>query len=228
MSLVKVEKVERNFTQGEITVRALRGISMEIEQGEFTALVGPSGSGKSTLLNCIGALDKPTAGKITVAGRDLADLDSGQLADFRLRDIGFVFQAYNLVPVLTALENVEFVLMLQGVDRKERLARAQKILDEMDLGELSGRFPRELSGGQQQRVAVARALVSQPNIVLADEPTANLDSANADLLLDMMADMCARHNTAFLFSTHDARVMARARRLIRLRDGAIESEEIKS
>ena len=227
MSLVEVESLERDFTQGEIVVRALRGISLKVEQGEFTALVGPSGSGKTTLLNCIGALDRPTSGSVAVAGRNLADLDGTQLADFRLREIGFVFQAYNLIPVLTALENVEFVLMLQGVDRKTRLERAQKILGEMDLGELSARFPRELSGGQQQRVAVARALVSEPDIVLADEPTANLDSTNADLLLDMMADMCAKKRTAFLFSTHDTRVMERARRLVQLRDGAVESDETK-
>ena len=227
MSLVAIDNLERDFTQGEIVVRALRGVSLKVEEGEFTALVGPSGSGKTTLLNCIGALDRPTSGVVVVAGRNLADLDGSQLADFRLREIGFVFQAYNLIPVLTAIENVEFVLMLQGIDRRARLDRAQKILAEMDLGELSARFPRELSGGQQQRVAVARALVSEPDIVLADEPTANLDSANADLLLDMMSEMCKRRGTAFLFSTHDSRVMERARRLVRLRDGAVESDESK-
>ncbi len=225
MSLVEVKDLERNFQQGEFVVRALRGVTLALGQGEFTALVGPSGSGKTTLLNCIGGLDRPTAGSVVVADRNLADMRASQLADFRLREIGFVFQAYNLVPVLTAVENVEFVLLLQGVARSQREEKALALLEEMGLRELAGRFPRELSGGEQQRVAVARALVSEPQVVLADEPTANLDSDNADLLLDMMAEMCRRKNTAFLFSTHDVRVMERARRLIHLRDGRIEREE---
>lgn len=224
MPLIEIKGVKKNFQQGEIVVEALRGIDFRIEKGEFTALVGPSGSGKTTLLNCIGALDTPTEGMILVDDRDTGSLKGNQLSDFRLHNIGFVFQAYNLIPVLTTLENVEYVLMISGVGSKERTDRSRAILEEMGLGDLSDRFPRQLSGGQQQRVAVARALVSEPLIVLADEPTANLDSENADMLLNIMREMCDRKKTTFLFSTHDARVMERADRLIRLRDGLVVTE----
>lgn len=226
MALIETKNVTKHFVQGEIVVKALRGISFSIENGEFAALVGPSGSGKTTLLNCIGALDRPTSGSITINGRSLETMKDRELSNFRLYEIGFVFQAYNLIPVLTAKENVEYVLLLQGIPKKEIDQRVMALFNEMDMSDLANRFPRELSGGQQQRVAVARSLVSNPNIVLADEPTANLDSKNADILLDIMYSMCEKKGTAFLFSTHDTRVMKRAKRLIRLRDGLIESEEI--
>jgi len=225
MALIETINVTKHFIQGEIVVKALRGITFTINNGEFAALVGPSGSGKTTLLNCIGALDRPTSGSISINGRSLETMKDKELSNFRLYEIGFVFQAYNLIPVLTAKENVEYVLLLQGVPKKEIEERVMALFNEMDMSDLANRFPRELSGGQQQRVAVARSLVSNPNIVLADEPTANLDSKNADILLDIMYSMCEKKGTAFLFSTHDTRVMNRAKRLIRLRDGLIESEE---
>lgn len=224
MSLITVNNLTKNFEQGEIVVRALRGVSLNIEENEFTALVGPSGSGKTTLLNIIGALDKPTTGDVVLSQKNIADLSQKELAGFRLFNIGFVFQAYNLIPVMTAVENIEYVLMLQKVDKKERREKAISLMSEMKMEELANRFPRELSGGQQQRVAVARALVSEPKVVLADEPTANLDSENTELLLDIMAEMSGKKNTTFLFSTHDSRVMNRARRLVHLRDGQIEKE----
>lgn len=221
MALIDVDQVTRHFKQGEVVVEALRGVTFRIEEGEFTALVGPSGSGKTTLLNCIGTLDTPTAGTIHLDGRNLGELSKKKLSDFRLYEIGFIFQAYNLLPVMTALENVEYILLLQGVAKEERLDRSTALFEEMDMKDLLHRFPHELSGGQQQRVAVARALVSNPRVVLADEPTANLDSKNADVLLDIMASMCDKKKTAFLFSTHDQRVMDKARRMIRLRDGML-------
>lgn len=221
MTLVDVDHVTKHFQQGEVVVEALRGVTFQIEEGEFTALVGPSGSGKTTLLNCIGTLDTPTAGSIHLNGRDLSALSKKKLSDFRLYEIGFIFQAYNLLPVMTALENVEYILLLQGVAKEERIERSASLFEEMDMKDLLNRFPHELSGGQQQRVAVARALVSNPRVVLADEPTANLDSKNADVLLDIMAAMCDKKKTAFLFSTHDQRVMDKARRMIRLRDGML-------
>ncbi len=227
MTLIQVDNLEKDFQQGEFTVRALRGVSFSISQGEFTALVGPSGSGKTTLLNCIGALDSPTTGRILVEGGDISLLSKNEQSDFRLHKVGFVFQAYNLIPVLTALENVEYVLLIAGLPREERRARSLHLLEEMGLTDLQDRFPRQLSGGQQQRVAVARALVSDPLIVLADEPTANLDSENADMLLDIMEEMCEKKKTTFLFSTHDNRVMERARRLIRLRDGQVVDQEMR-
>lgn len=221
MSLIKIRNITKIFTQGEIEVHALRGASLEIKKGEFTALVGPSGSGKTTLLNCIGALDTPQSGYIEVAGQELSKLDKSGLSDFRLHKIGFIFQAYNLLPVLTAFENVEYVLLLQGMKKDIRKQKSNQILDEMGLSDLKNRFPRQLSGGQQQRVAVARALVSEPQVVLADEPTANLDSDNTDTLLDIMQKMCDNRKTTFLFSTHDDRVVKRARRVVKMQDGQI-------
>ena len=225
MALINVENVKKDFIQGDITVNALRGLSFTVEQGEFSALVGPSGSGKTTLLNCIGALDSPSSGRIVINERPLDSMKKNELSDFRLYKIGFVFQAYNLLPVLTALENVEYVLLLQGIAKQERINRAMALFKEMDMEDLANRFPRELSGGQQQRVAVARALVSEPRVILADEPTANLDSKNADTLLDIMVSMCDSKKAAFVFSTHDERVMNRARRLLHLRDGLLDREE---
>jgi putative ABC transport system ATP-binding protein len=223
--IVTITGVSKIYRQGSITVTALNGVSAGIGPGEFTALVGPSGSGKTTLLNLIGGLDLPDAGSLTVAGHSLEKLSPAEVTRLRLQRIGFVFQAYNLIPVLSALENVEYVMLLQGVARSERRRRAQEILDEVGLAGMHGRRPAELSGGQQQRVAVARAIVSNPAIVLADEPTANLDSHTATGLLDLMRDMNARHGATFVFATHDELVMKYARRIIRLRDGEIVSDE---
>jgi putative ABC transport system ATP-binding protein len=223
--LVEVRDVAKEYHQGLITVTALAGVSLEIAPGEFTALVGPSGSGKTTLLNLIGGLDRADRGSIIVAGKRIDALSSAEVTRLRLQRIGFVFQAYNLVPVLSAIENVEYVMLLQGVGREERRLRAAAVLDEVGLAGMHHRRPAELSGGQQQRVAVARAIVSNPAIVLADEPTANLDSHTATELLELMRDMNARHGATFVFATHDELVIKNARRVIRLRDGAIVADE---
>lgn len=225
MAIVQLTAVAKTYRQGVIDVPALAHVDLAIEAGEFTALAGPSGSGKTTLLNLIGGLDQPTVGQVVVDGTDLASLSSGALADLRLKRIGFVFQAYNLIPVLSAEENVEFVMLLQGVDAAERRRRAHAVLDEVGLDGLYARRPAELSGGQQQRVAVARAIAASPALVLADEPTANLDSQTGEGLLDLMAEMNRVHGVTFVFSTHDTMVMDRARRLVRLRDGRIEADE---
>lgn len=222
MALVEATNIRKVYHTDHVEVPALNGIDLCLEAGDFAVLVGPSGSGKTTLLNLIGALDVPTAGTLTVLGEDLARLSKQRRADLRLRSMGFVFQAYNLVPVLTARENVEFVLELQGVG-KERKARAMDILAELGLGDLSERRPNELSGGQQQRVAVARAVASRPQLVLADEPTANLDGANAELLIEIMKTLNKDHGITFLFSTHDPRVVAHARTTITLEDGVVDS-----
>lgn len=224
MEMVKCRGVVKTYRQGKITVSALRGIDLSVEKGEFMALAGPSGSGKTTLLNLIGGLDTPDAGEIVVDGRHFDRMNAADLAELRLRRIGFVFQAYNLIPVLSALENVEYVMLLQGLPHKERRERARSILDEVGLEGLYDRRPAELSGGQQQRVAVARAIVSDPAIVLADEPTANLDSMTGIGLLEIMKDMNERKLVTFIFSTHDDRVMARARRLVMIRDGRVAED----
>jgi putative ABC transport system ATP-binding protein len=216
--------VAKTFGVGATEVRALRGIDLAIREGEFLALVGPSGSGKTTFLNLAGALDLPTAGTLSVLGRDVSALSRRERAELRLRSLGFVFQAYNLVPVLSARENVEFVLELQGVGA-ERRARALAILEELGLAELADRRPAELSGGQQQRVAVARAVAAKPRLVLADEPTANLDGENAETLMHLMRDLRDRHGMTFLFSTHDPRVVDHAVRVITLVDGAVARDE---
>lgn len=212
------------FQVGGQQVGALRGVDLEVRAGEFIALVGPSGSGKTTLLNLIGALDVPTSGELTVLGRRIATLSRHERAEMRLRSIGFVFQAYNLVPVLTAVENVEFVLELQGLGH-ERRDRARAVLQELGLAELADRRPAELSGGQQQRVAVARAVAARPALVLADEPTANLDGENAEILMHMMRDLRDRHGMTFVFSTHDSRVIAHAVRVVTLVDGRVAADE---
>jgi putative ABC transport system ATP-binding protein len=212
------------FQIGRQEVRALRGVDLEIREGEFLALVGPSGSGKTTFLNVAGALDVPTSGELTVLGRRIAALSKRERADLRLRSIGFVFQAYNLVPVLTAIENVEFVLELQGLGR-ERRDRALAALQELGLADMADRRPAELSGGQQQRVAVARAIAARPALVLADEPTANLDGENAELLMHLMRDLRDRHGMTFVFSTHDPRVVAHAVRVVTLVDGKVVHDE---
>ncbi|MDY0002729.1 MAG: ABC transporter ATP-binding protein [Polyangia bacterium] len=224
-TIVEVSGLHKIFQQGKVQVHALRGVDLDIARGEFTAICGPSGSGKTTLLNLIGALDSPTSGKVRVAGRDLADLSAGQLARLRLKEVGFVFQAYNLVPVLSAWENAEFVMLLQGVPAAERRRRLDEVFSQVGLTGLERRRPSELSGGQQQRVAVARAVAARPALVLADEPTANLDSESGAALLDMMRELNETRQVTFVFSTHDQRVMDRANRLIELRDGVISSDE---
>ncbi len=224
--IVSARGVTRVFTQGNLQVPALRGVDLEVYEGEFLAIVGPSGSGKTTLLNLIGALDVQTAGELTVAGRSVAALSKSARAELRLRAIGFVFQAYNLVPVLTALENVEFVLELQGAGA-DRRTRALEVLDELHLADLAHRRPGELSGGQQQRVAVARAVAARPRLVLADEPTANLDGENAETLMHLMRDLCQARHMTFLFSTHDPRVVAHAERVVTLLDGRVARDEEK-
>jgi putative ABC transport system ATP-binding protein len=222
--VLEARDVQKSFGSGQTEVRALRGIDLTVRSGEFVALVGPSGSGKTTFLNLAGALDLPTGGTLSVLGRDVASLSRGERAELRLRSLGFVFQAYNLVPVLTARENVEFVLELQGVGR-ERRGRALAILEELGLAELGDRRPSELSGGQQQRVAVARAVAARPRLVLADEPTANLDGENAETLMHLMRDLRDRHGMTFLFSTHDPRVVDHALRVVTLVDGSVARDE---
>ncbi|MBN2309415.1 MAG: ABC transporter ATP-binding protein [Candidatus Hydrogenedentes bacterium] len=223
-TLVAARDITKVYNTGHINVQALRGVSVDIHEGDFMNIVGPSGSGKTTLLNLIGALDVATSGELSVLDKDISALSKRQRADLRLHSIGFVFQAYNLVPVLTARENVEFVLELQGVGA-ERRRRAHAILDQLGLGDLADRRPNELSGGQQQRVAVARAVASRPRLVLADEPTANLDGENAEILLRMMRALNEEHGTTFIFSTHDPRVVAHARRVVTLVDGRVAKDE---
>lgn len=223
--LVRAEGLTKVFGEGAVAVHALRGVDLEIRGGEFMALVGPSGSGKTTLLNLIGALDRQTEGSLVVLGRDLQRLSKRERAELRLHGIGFVFQAYNLVPVLTAQENVEFVLELRGVGASERRTRAEQVLAELGLRELADRRPSELSGGQQQRVAVARSVAGQPRLVLADEPTANLDTDNAEALMSMMRGLRDERGMTFVFSTHDERVVRHAARIVHLRDGRIERDE---
>lgn len=225
MALLTLQNIGKRYRQGEIEVQALNSINLSIEEGEFAALVGPSGSGKTTLLNIIGGLDAPSSGNAHLNGTDINSLSEGQLSDFRLFQLGFIFQAYNLVPVLTALENVELVMVLQGRSPAERRERAEHYLNLVGLTSMMHRRPSALSGGQQQRVAVARALAAGPRLVLADEPTANLDSENSTALLDIMHRLSHEEKTTFIFSTHDPRVMERAERIITLRDGMIESDE---
>ncbi|MGE0158717.1 MAG: ABC transporter ATP-binding protein [Gemmatimonadales bacterium] len=223
--VVKIEAVTKVYRQDGLAVNALAGIDLEIRNGDFAVLVGPSGSGKTTLLNLVGALDTPTSGRILVGGTEIGRMSKAELSRLRLHRIGFVFQEFNLIPVLSAVENVEFVMLLQGVPAVERRARAESILDELGLGGMQHRRPNELSGGQQQRVAVARALAAEPVVVLPDEPTANLDSKAGAALMDMMRRLNEQRGTTFLFSTHDPMVVERARRVIRLRDGRIEADE---
>ena len=223
--LIEVQGVHRTFRQGEIEVHALRGIDLEIETGEFTVLAGPSGSGKTTLLNVIGCLDQPTEGSVHVGGVEVSAFGKKRAAEFRLNNIGFVFQAYNLIPVLSAYENAEFVMMLEGIDRDERRETVEGLLEEVGLEGMFDRRPHELSGGQQQRVAVVRALAGHPEMVLADEPTANLDSATSEELLDLMAMLNQEHDVTFLFSSHDPAVIERCRRVIRLDSGQVVGDE---
>ena len=225
---VQTEGVWKIFTQEAEEVRAVRDVSLTLAPGEFTALAGPSGSGKTTLLNLIGGLTRPTRGRIWVAGQDVSQMSSQEVARFRLEHIGFVFQAYNLLPVLTALENAEFPMLLQGVPADQRARRVGELFERTRMSGLEDRRPGKLSGGQQQRVAVVRAVASNPALVLADEPTANLDTAASEALLDMMLELNQELGVTFVFATHDGRVMERSRRLVRMVDGAIDSDETRS
>lgn len=225
MAIIEIRHINKIYNKLTVPVHALKDVTLSIQEKEFTAIVGPSGSGKSTLLNIVGGLDKPSDGTVIINGTDITTMPEGDLIDFRLHNIGFVFQAYNLIPVLTALENVEFVLFLQQAPKKERFQRAIELLKRVGLEERKDNKPTELSGGQQQRVAVARALASRPTFVLADEPTANLDSHTAESLLDLMEDLNKEYGITFIFSTHDAKVIRRARRVITLEDGNITSDK---
>jgi putative ABC transport system ATP-binding protein len=225
--VIEVNGVEKIYNPDTLPVHALRGINMEVKEGEFTAIVGPSGCGKSTLLNIIGGIDNPTSGGIRVGGIDISTLSSNQLIDFRKENIGFVFQAYNLIPVLTAKENVEFVMLLQNKSKAERTHRSEELLNAVGLDDKMTKRPSELSGGQQQRVAVARALASRPKFILADEPTANLDSTSTSTLLDIMKEMNEKEGITFVFSTHDQRVIDKARRVLTIEDGVVVKDERK-
>lgn len=227
MKVIETKDLEKIYNPKTIPVNALRGVSLEINKGEFTAIVGPSGSGKTTLLNIIGGLDRPSSGEVYVGGQDISKLNDNQLINFRRDNIGFVFQAYNLIPVLTAKENVEFIMLLQNRPSVEREERTTELLEAVGLVNETNRRPAKLSGGQQQRVAVARALASRPSFVLADEPTANLDSASTTNLLDIMARLNEEEHMTFVFSTHDQRVIDRAKRVITLEDGMIVSDVTK-
>lgn len=225
MSIIKTINLTKIYDAETIPVNALNNVSLEFKEGEFSAIIGPSGCGKTTLLNLIGGLDSPTSGEVIINGTNITALNSKEIIDFRLKNIGFVFQAYNLVPVLTAKENVEFIMQLQGVPKQERETRVLQLFEQIGLSDRLNNRPGKLSGGQQQRVAVARALASKPKFVLADEPTANLDSKSTNNLLDIMLKLNELENTTFIFSTHDSRVIKRARRLITLDDGKVVSQE---
>jgi len=227
MTVINAQNISKTYNPDKVPVQALNGVDLKVEKGEFTAIVGPSGSGKSTLLNIIGGLDVPTDGTIQLGGKDITSMKDSELIDFRLFHIGFVFQSYNLIPVLTAEENVEFILLLQKASQQERSSRAKELLEKVGLKDQMKRRPSELSGGQQQRVAVARALASRPEFILADEPTANLDSHSTSTLLEMMAEINEKEGATFVFSTHDQRVIDKARRVITLEDGKIVSDVVR-
>ena len=225
--VIETRELYREFGTGDTLVRALSNANITIERGEFTAIIGPSGSGKSTLLQLIGGLDIPSNGDVFLDNKNISHMSGSELSDFRRDHIGFIFQAYNLIPVLSARENIEYIMLLQGVPSVERTKRVDMIMDAVGLEGLGDRRPAELSGGQQQRVAVARAMVSKPSIILADEPTANLDSKTGSELLDMMKELNEQQNMTFVFSTHDPKIMERARRIIRLVDGCVVEDEKK-
>ncbi len=224
MKVIEIKDLYKIYNSSEVKVKAVNGVTIDFEEGEFAAVVGPSGSGKTTLLNMLGGLDRPTSGEVKIAGEKIWEFNSRKLIDFRLHNIGFVFQAYNLIPVLTAKENVEFIMHLQGRNKHERDARVKELLEAVGLGDRLNSRPNKLSGGQQQRVAVARALASKPKFILADEPTANLDSKSTENLLDMMEKLNKEENITFIFSTHDARVVKKARRVVTLDDGKVISD----
>lgn len=224
-TVLRAEKLVKIYRSDSVETPALRGVDLEIQKGEFTAVAGPSGSGKSTLLHLLGGLDRPTSGEVFLEGKALSALSPEELALLRLFRIGFVFQAYNLIPVLTVLENVAFVLELRGVPKREREKRAREVLSELGIEKYANQFPHRLSGGEQQRVAVARAVVGEPAIVLADEPTANLDGENSRALIDLMRRLNETRGTTFLFATHDSRLLDRVKRLLSLEDGRITEDK---
>jgi putative ABC transport system ATP-binding protein len=226
MKIIKVQDLHKTYTETEVEVKAINGIDLSFEEGEFTAIVGPSGCGKTTFLNMIGGLDAPTSGKVFINGTDISTFSSSKMIDFRLNNIGFVFQAYNLIPVLTAKENAEFIMQLQGKPKAERDRRIAELFEAIGIAGKENIRPSRLSGGQQQRVAVARALASKPKFILADEPTANLDSKATEELLDIMHELNRREKVTFIFSTHDQRVIDRAERVITLEDGKVVSDII--
>lgn len=225
MDIIRTENLHKIYRDNGVPVHAVKDVSLKIQKGDFVVIAGPSGSGKTTLLNLIGALDAPTEGKVFFDGTDISERSKSELASLRLNRLGFIFQAYNLIPVLTALENIEFTMMLLGIPEQERKERALAIMKELAIEELADKRPNEMSGGQQQRVAVARAIVTNPSVVLADEPTANLDSATGASLLDLMEKMNRDRNITFIFSSHDPQVIQRGRRLLMMKDGAIEAEK---
>ena len=227
MPLITLDRATKTYRHGSLAVPALTDFSMTVAAGEFTVLAGPSGSGKTTVLNLVGGLDRPTSGMVRVGDLDVGAAAAAILADYRLHRVGFIFQSYNLIPVLTAAENAEFTLMLQGVPRSERRRRVTELFSELDIAGLEERRPADLSGGQQQRVAIARALAAKPDVVLADEPTANLDSHTAEELLELMRELNARRGVTFLFSSHDDRVIGRARRVVRLEDGRLVGDSTR-
>ena len=222
--MIEAEGVSKIYRAGDVRVPALRSVDLSVERGEFTAIAGPSGSGKSTLLNILSGLDSPTSGRVLLGGRLISEMGGRALSDFRRDHIGFIFQAYNLIPVLTVLENIEYVMLLQGVPQQARRERVREILALVGLEGMEGRRPPQLSGGQQQRVAIARAMVSEPDLILADEPTANLDSNTGSALLDLMRELNTRRRMTFLFSSHDQMIMDRAKRLVVLKDGQIAQD----
>ncbi|HEX9614476.1 MAG TPA: ABC transporter ATP-binding protein [Bacteroidota bacterium] len=223
-AILQARKLEKTYDDNGIPVYAVRSIDLEVYREDFLVIAGPSGSGKTTLLNLLGALDRPTAGSVLFEGTDLSSKNKSELASLRLNRMGFIFQAYNLIPVLTALENIEFTMMLRGVGQAERHRRARELMGELGIGDLADKRPNEMSGGQQQRVAIARAIVTNPAVVLADEPTANIDTATGKALLDLMEQMNREKHITFIFSSHDPQVIGRGRRLLLLRDGKIESD----
>ncbi len=225
--VIVAKGIRKVYSENGVPVEAVRGIDLTITSGEFTAIVGPSGSGKTTFLNIISGLDTPTGGEVWLSGRKLSDMSGRELSDYRRDQVGFIFQAYNLIPVLTVEENVEYIMLLQGVPQSERHERVVRILAELGLEGSSTRLPTQLSGGQQQRVAIARAMVSNPSLILADEPTANLDSTTGGELLDMMRELNENRGMTFIFSTHDTMVMERARRLVTLQDGRVARDETR-
>ena len=227
MKIINIKNLHKIYNSDSVSVHAVNGVDVAFEEGEFTAIVGPSGSGKTTLLNIVGGLDDATKGSVEIDGVKINELSARKLTDFRMKNIGFVFQAYNLIPVLTAKENVEFIMHLQGAKKTDRDARTSELLKAVGLGEMMDRRPSKLSGGQQQRVAVARALASKPKFVLADEPTANLDSHSTENLLDIMEQLNKEENITFIFSTHDQRVVNKARRVITIEDGKIINDITK-
>ena len=225
--MIETKNLSKIYNPGKFEVKAVDDVNSLFKEGEFTSVVGPSGSGKTTFLNCVGGLDNPTSGDVYIAGENITRLSGSNIIQYRLKNIGFVFQSYNLIPVLSAKENIEMIMLLQGIDEKSRRLRTDELLNQVDLYELKDRRPSELSGGQQQRVAVARALASKPKVILADEPTANLDTASTSNLLDIMSKLNENEKITFIFSTHDQRVINRARRVITLEDGKIVSDTKK-